>query len=108
MPTATVHVAKVDGYYGKARCFKLDPPRMLDGVAYEYVTVAISPRLKAQAAEVRVYPARQSGGCATPSMQRRVGSFTLDGHAIGDDQYEQGCWFLALQMLGGYVLEDPA
>lgn len=101
MNTATVHIPSVDGYFGiAARCFHLDPPRMIDGHTREYVTVVVQQRVGAQAAEVKVYPSHPNGANVGLQLTRRVGSFTLDG-----DPDIEGCYWLALQLLGGYTPE---
>ncbi|MFD4442536.1 hypothetical protein ACFWPK_22475 [Nocardia sp. NPDC058519] len=100
MKTATVHIPSVDGYFGvAARCFQLDPPRTIDGHAHEYVTVVVQQRVGPQAAEVKVYPAQASGASASLQLTRRVGSCTLDG-----DPDIEGCYWIALQLLGGYLV----
>lgn len=100
MATATVHIPSVGGYFGiAARCFRLDPPRLIDGHLHEYVTIAVQQPLGAQSAEVKVYPAHPSGASATTQLSRRVGSFVLDG-----EPDIEGCYWLALQLLGGYAV----
>jgi hypothetical protein len=98
MPTAEVHIPEVGGYFGVARCYRLDPPRLFDGVERDHVTVVVQPRIGQQAPEVRVYPATETGACATPQLLRRVGSFTPE-----EPLDIEGCRWLALQLLGGYV-----
>ncbi|MBF6374445.1 hypothetical protein [Nocardia farcinica] len=99
MATATTHIEKVSGYVGEARCFRLDPPRVLDGVPREYVTICIQPRLGKLLPEVKVYAATEHGSSATPQLLRQPGSFTL-----GEEYSVEGCFFLALQLLGGYQI----
>jgi len=101
MATATVHLNNVGGYFGVARCFRLDPPRVISGTECEYVTVAVQPRIGQQSPEVRVYPATDDGTCITPQLHRRTGSFTPDEPVDID-----GCYWLALLMLGGYELDQ--
>ncbi|MFD4457711.1 hypothetical protein [Nocardia sp. NPDC058480] len=72
---------------------------MIDGRAHEYVTAVVQQRVGVQAAEVKVYPASVTGASASLQLNRRVGSVTLDG----DPDIEGGYW-LALQLLGGYIV----
>ncbi|MEV0031447.1 hypothetical protein [Nocardia sp. NPDC050793] len=102
MATATVHIENVGGFFGTARCFRLDPPRRFDGIEREYVTICVQPRIGQQAAEVRLYPALESGASATPQLLRRVGSFTVD-----DPLDLEGCYWMALQLVGGYQATTP-
>lgn len=102
MATATVHIAEVGGYFGNARCFRIDPPRAFDGSEHEYVTVVIQPKVGSLSPEVKVYPATETGACATRQLQRRTGSFTVD-----EPVDIHGCHYLALQLLGGYTIAGP-
>lgn len=108
MPTAEVVVEQVDGYVGPARCYRLDPPVVIEGREYEHVTVVVQPPFAHQAAETKVYPAHKSGAAATLQLTRRVGSHTLrDDYRPGDVAYEDGVRALALILLGGYQVVAP-
>ena len=109
MPTATVHIDSVGGYAGITRCYRLDPPARIGGREHEYVTISITPRYASVAAEVRVYPALETGASASPSLAKRAGSRVLhDDYAPGDPVYEDGIYWLALNDLGGYRIgEQP-
>ena len=101
MATATLHVPDVGGFVGPARCWRLDPPREIDGRRHEYITVVIQPRLGHQSCEVKTYPAGETGACADRQMNRRVGSFVLDTTPTTPEAIDGAHW-LALQLLGGY------
>lgn len=103
MPTATVHIAEVGGYAGRARCFAVDPPYN----GHEYVTVCAQPAFGPhQLPEVTVFPATESGACAETTLKRRPGSFVLHKAVETDAEFDWQCW-LALLMLGqpGYELQ---
>ncbi|WP_280393365.1 hypothetical protein [Nocardia wallacei] len=103
MPTATVHLAEVDGYAGRARCFAIDPPYQGHG----YVTVCVEPAFgDVILPEAKVYPATETGACAERSLKRRPGSVVLHDEATTDDGFTYACW-LVLLMLGqpGYELQ---
>ncbi|MBF6368439.1 hypothetical protein IU469_22335 [Nocardia puris] len=93
--TAQVHLENVPGFFGEARCFRLDPPRPLAGAEREFVTVVVAPAVGQHAPSVRVYPAREDGGCAARQLAAQVGSFTPE-----EPVDLQGCYALALMMLG--------
>ncbi|RBO87012.1 hypothetical protein [Nocardia puris] len=100
MAKASVHIVSVPGFFGDARCFRFDPPRVLDGVEREFVTVVVSPAIGMHGPSVSVYPGREDGGCATRQLVRQTGSFTP---AAPVDV--EGCYALALMMLGVTELE---
>lgn len=107
MATATVQVESVSGFITpiQARCFKLDPPKEWAsiGVTSEYATVWIQPRFSHQDPEVGAYPADENGVGVDPSrsVRRGPGSFVPDADPDKDDVVA-GCYYLALQLLGGY------
>lgn len=106
MATATVHIESVGGYAGPSRCFAIDPP--FEG--YSFVTVCATPgfggvvRPKAD-----VFPADETGACADPSRSliARPGSFILHDEPTDPDKID-GAYWLALQLLGGYEITQPA
>ena len=105
MATATVHIAEVSGYAGRARCFALDPP--YEG--HSYATVYVVPAFgSVTRPEVMTVPATETGACAEPSLMRRPGSYVLHNAVETDEQFDGACWF-ALQMLGqpGYQVVEP-
>lgn len=109
MATATLHLDNVGGHRAPAKCWRLDPPFVVDGRSHEYVCTWIKPSTKHQAAEVVAVAATERGAVApvrpgeSASVQRRAGSYTL--HADPDSpDYEAGAHWLALQLLGGYVV----
>lgn len=98
MPTATVQVAEVGGFAGRARCYAIDPP--FEGHAF--VTLCVIPGFGASVRpKVEVFPAVETGACAEPSLTARPGSFTLHDEPDTDDRVE-GAYALALLLLGGY------
>lgn len=100
MPTATTHIAQVGGFAGPARCFRLsEPHRFEGGVESSYVTVWAQPAMAHMAAEVKLVPATETGACSQRYVQHRAGSFTLHETPDGDE-YLDGCYWLALRMLG--------
>lgn len=99
MATATVHIAEVGGFAGRARTFAIDPP--YEG--HSYVTVWVQPGFGAHMRpEVAIVPAVETGAPAEMSMMRRPGSYVLHDEVQTDEQMTGACW-LALQMLGGYT-----
>lgn len=101
MATATTHIESAPGYAGFTRVFHLDPPVQFDDGPAAYVAVSITPAFGAMSAEVRTYAATANGAVRGHTMHRRPGSFPLF-ETPTDEAYIRGCWFLALQMLGGY------
>jgi len=96
MATATVHIAEVGGFAGRARCFAVDPP--YEG--HDYVTVWVQPGYGAVTRpEVATVPATETGAAAEMSLMRRPGSYVLHAAVETDEQFGGTCW-LALQMLG--------
>lgn len=99
MATATVHIAEVEGFAGRARTFAIDPP--FEGHAY--VTVWVQPAFGMHMrAEAGIVPATETGAAAEMSLMRRPGSYVLHDEVQTDAQMDGACW-LALQMLGGYT-----
>lgn len=107
MATATVHISTVGGYAGVSRCYRLDPPARIDGRDCEFVTISITSRYQQVAPEVRVYPATETGAPVGPILAKRAGSLVLhDDYTPGDETYEDGVRWLALQNLGGYQIVE--
>jgi hypothetical protein len=100
MGTATMHIAEVGGYAGRARCFAIDPP--YEG--HHYATVCVVPALGAVTRpEAMTFPAGETGACAELSLKRRPGSYVLHDTVQTDEQFDGAC-ALALLMLGGYTI----
>lgn len=100
MATATVHIAEVGGFAGRARTYRLSP--QYEG--YDYVTIWEQPGFGAyQRPEVGVVPATETGAPAEMSMMRRPGSHVLHDAIATDAQMDDAC-SAALSMLGGYMV----
>jgi hypothetical protein len=101
MATATVHIAEVGGFAGRARCFTVSPPYEDHDFVTVWVQQGFGGHMRPEAA---VVPATETGAPAEMSMMRRPGSYVLHGEVQTDEQMAGACW-LALQMLGGYTVE---
>lgn len=108
--TATLHIAEVGGYQktypgAAARCYALDPPKVLGGKTHRYVTILITERLGGIRPEVRMYPARADGSAAEPQLNRMAGSWTVpEDVELGTREAEDYCHWVGLTLLGGYEL----
>lgn len=100
MATATVHIAEVGGFAGRARTFAISP--QYEG--FGYVTIWAQPGFGShQRPEVVLVPATESGAPAEMSMMRRPGSHVLHDEVQTDAQMDEAC-AAALDQLGGYVV----
>ncbi|WP_280471020.1 hypothetical protein [Nocardia cyriacigeorgica] len=102
MATATVHIDDVPGFLGRARCYQLDPPPVIEGISSPFVTLVLQPRIGRQPPEVRAYPALSTGASAVPQLVRGPGSYRP--HEPVDIE---GAFWFALLMLGGYTIAGP-
>lgn len=101
MATATVQVEEVEGFAGRARCFKIDPPYQ----GHSYVTVCLTEGYrKVVLPKAEVFPANETGACVERTLASRPGSFVL--HDVPNTpETISGAYWLALLLLGGYEIQ---
>ncbi|WP_405490511.1 hypothetical protein [Nocardia sp. NBC_00511] len=101
MATATIQVAEVGGFVGRARCFEIDPPYE----THSYVTICVTPALGGVVRpKADIFPATETGACAERSLMARAGSFVLHEEADTEQKLDDSyAW--ALMLLGGYAIQ---
>lgn len=113
MKTAELIEDNLTGYVfagqGVARLYRLSEPVDLDGdgVLDEFVVIRVFFRREHVSGQVEVFPSDPPGSVRGGSMKARVGSYTLRGNP-DDPAYLEGCFAMALGLIGGYVATTSA
>ena len=90
------------------RHYRIDPPRIFEGVECDHLMVCIYPPTKWSDGEVSVIPCNADASHVFGSTRRRPGSFVLhEDYRQDDAAYVEGCYAWALSAAGGYQIVEP-
>lgn len=107
MPTAHLHIDNLGGHGDLARCYKLDGPRTFGRRDHEYVVISVRRPWTHIESEVQLYPSTDTGATAEGSVKKYPGSFVAHGDPFTDEAHLEGCFTLALGILGYEIVAAP-